>query len=296
MQAKCPLCSTSISVQNINWECPACSRINNDWDIMQNCESCLYAPIYMKCPSCRDDFEIANLLGAFRSQSGDRLPPRRRPVFGETKSFQIKDLNLLLAAKFSEEEQDLLAAIHPDLLEVSFEFPCKIDAVAVHTVARAPDSRIWAHFWIYPTSKPDFLQANLGQIAIGFTSKPSGALDAECNVIDVGQNAVDQGRAELSPLAEAGQDPFVFKCGERAHNLTQLRAIAFRNPQDTIFHITEGHFPPWLRQIGETEKAGKIENVLRSAFDVSQGMERELSDSEMAFIIWNTFLGILEEW
>jgi hypothetical protein len=64
-------------------------------------------------------------------------------------------------------------------------------------------------------------------------------------------------------MAKKTLEPFWFHSGEQATNLTELRTLCRKYPEEAVYHLNEGHFEEWLKYINKPDNLPKVREYIR---------------------------------
>jgi hypothetical protein len=173
-KAPCPLCGSLIKIHDTEWQCPACKTINQKWMIMKNCEWCRFAPHFLTCPHCKDDFNLWLLMGTYTDQAGRPIPMEtgRRKPRSWIHPHRVGDLVTRMIAKPDEKVITFFTGKFWELLNsFEFSFPQRVACFTTHTTTVSPDNRLWMHSWLFASASPDEKENPRGQLAMMYPAK-----------------------------------------------------------------------------------------------------------------------------
>jgi len=160
-KAPCPLCGGLIDLMNLSFTCPACSTKYENWNLMKNCDFCRFAPNYLCCPHCKNEFELMLLLGDYKDKKGNIIPPQPRKKYEDKFAFILGKLDIRIHGSVEKETIDRFgedALIH--LFQTIFTFPFEVAMAVIHTVHISSDNRRWFHIWLTAGNSDDLLKIN----------------------------------------------------------------------------------------------------------------------------------------
>jgi len=176
-KAPCPLCGGIINIGDMDWKCPACRTLNKHWMSMMNCEWCHFAPHFLNCPHCKEDFDMWLIMGNYKDSSGKTIQESGKRIERPAKNrYKMHNLKFMIACKLEENVKKFFT---DEFIErynnFEFSFPDVLRCVTAHTIIVSPDDRLWMHLWLFAIDAPSEGEQPLGQLAIFFpgTTKDS---------------------------------------------------------------------------------------------------------------------------
>lgn len=145
---------------------------------MSNCEWCRFAPHFLYCPNCKEDFDLSLIMfnygsdrPSYQSDKRKHRPDVYRYRLGDLKNSMLCEPEKNAVEFLTEEYFELLA-------NYEFDFSDSVRCFIVHTIFVSPDNRLWLHLWLYKSPSPDEneLRFPLGQLTMVY---PSGSEKTE---------------------------------------------------------------------------------------------------------------------
>jgi len=165
-QASCPLCNKPINIHDMDWKCPACETLNEHRMYMANCEWCRFAPHFLNCPHCKEDFDLWLITGGYKDSSGKPINESGRKIIRPAiHQFKVSNLNNGFFCEVDENAKRFFTNEFMRILEnFEFTFPDVVRCIAAHTVFVSEDDRLWMHQWLFANEKPRQNKQPLGQL------------------------------------------------------------------------------------------------------------------------------------
>lgn len=172
-KAPCPLCGELINIWDTEWKCPACGTLDKHWNFMSNCEWCHFGPHFLKCPHCKEDFDLSLLMGNFEHSSvGSLIKARQRIIRPAVCYHRLGELIKILNCEPDQKVKGHLTDKFISLFEnFEFYFPVPILCVMIHTIFVSQDNRLWLHSWLFANAKPGENEQPLGQLSLVYPGR-----------------------------------------------------------------------------------------------------------------------------
>jgi len=180
INAPCPLCGGFIDPMSFRFVCPACKTAHDAFSFMSICSYCKFGPNYIPCPHCNREFELMLLLGNFKNQRGDTLPPQVKRAYDDKFSFTLQQLDPGASAAASEALETFPPAGLLQFVETPVRFPFPVVHASIHAAHASVDGRYWIHFHVYSANKEE--TKPFGQVTLVLDSRGNSI---ECPVKEI---------------------------------------------------------------------------------------------------------------
>lgn len=74
-------------------------------------------------------------------------------------------------------------------------------------------------------------------------------------------NALDRLKESQAKSKNATEHPFMFQSGQKASTIAELAQLCRQYPEESIRHLSEGHFESWLAYIGKSDLVLNIKKI-----------------------------------